>query len=128
VRGKDAEFGRGEDTAQYCWSVPRAKDNKLPNKTMHPLDTGKLCCVVLGLSVLDTKGGPLVDGSGRVLGADKRPVDGLYGAGNAVRSATRHSYPASGTTIANAVLFGWLAGEHAAKRAALQRQGAGARL
>ena len=120
VKGVDTEFGRGNNVAQYCWSVPRAKDNKYPNKTMYPLDRAKLCCVILGLSVLDTKGGPSINGQGQVLGADHQPVPGLYGAGNAVRSFTRKSYPASGVTISSAVLFGWKAGMHAAQAAAKQ--------
>jgi 3-oxosteroid 1-dehydrogenase len=117
VIGKDTEFGRGENSAQYCWSVPRAKDNSYPNKTMYPLDTTKLCAVVLGLSVLDTKGGPRIDANGRVLNQQKKPIPGLYGAGNAVRSSTRHSYPASGVTLSNAIFFGWKAGADAAIRA-----------
>ena len=117
VRGVDSEFGRGDDVSQYCWSVPRAGDNKYPNKTMYPLDTTKLCAVVMGLSVLDTKGGPVINKAGQVIGADKKPVAGWYGCGNAVRSPTRHSYPASGTTLSLAIMFGWKAGVHAAQRA-----------
>lgn len=115
--GKDIEFGRGDNAAQYCWSVPRAKDNNYPNKTMYPLDQAKLCCVVMGLATLDTKGGPTIDRRARVLGVNQKPIPGLYGAGNAVRSSTRHSYPASGVTLSNAILFGWLAGKDAALNA-----------
>ena len=100
--------------SQYCWHVKRAKDNPYPNKTMFPIDTSKLCCVILGLSTLDTKGGCAIDENGCVLGADGRPVPRLYGAGNCVRSSTNHSYPASGATMANAVFFGYQAGKHAA--------------
>jgi len=117
VTGRDTEFGRGDNVPQYCWSVPRLKDNPYPNKTMYPINTKQLRCVILGLSVLDTKGGPSIDGNGQVLSAKGTPVPGLYGAGNAVRSFTRKSYPASGVTISSAVLFGWKAGEHAAKQA-----------
>jgi len=46
-----------------------------------------------------------------------KPVPGLYGAGNAVRSSTRNSYPASGVTLSNAIFFGWKAGQDAAEQA-----------
>jgi 3-oxosteroid 1-dehydrogenase len=120
LSGKDTEFGRGDKVAQYCWSVPRAKDNNLGNKTMFPLDRTKLCCVILGLSVLDTKGGPEINAQAQVLGANRQAVPGLYGAGNAIKSFTRLSYPASGVTISSAVLFGWKAGQHAAERARME--------
>ena len=111
--GVDYEFQRGQNAAQYCWAVPRAKDNDLPNKTMYPLEKTKLKCVMMGLSTLDTKGGPRVDGEARVLDISRKPVPGLYGAGNAVKSSTNNSYPASGVTLSNAVLFGWKAGRAA---------------
>ena len=119
--GVDREFGRGKDTAQFCWSIPRAQDNKFPNKTMHPIDTKHLRCVILGLSTLDTKGGPRINGKGQILDRVQRPIPGLYGAGNCVRSSTQYSYPASGVTIANAVLFGWLAGKDASSGAATSK-------
>jgi len=49
------------------------------------------------------------------LGRASDPVEGLYGAGNCVRSSTHFSYPASGATLSNAVLFGFKAGLHAMK-------------
>ena len=114
--GIDTEFGRGNDTAQFCWSVPRAKDNHYPNKTMYPINANRLCAVVLGLSTLDTKGGPRINKNGQILGANNKPIPGLYGSGNCVRSSTRHSYPASGVTLSNAIFFGWNAGKDAAQR------------
>jgi len=113
--GKDPEFGRGDDTAQYCWHILRAKDNKFKNKTMYPIDQKNLRCILLGLSTLDTKGGPRINADGQILGRASDPVEGLYGAGNCVRSSTHFSYPASGATLSNAVLFGFKAGLHAMK-------------
>jgi len=111
-KGQDLEFHRGEDVGQYCWSVPRA-DNKYPSKVMHPIDTSNLRCVILGLATLDTKGGPRINRNGQVLDASMKPIPGLYGAGNCVRSPTNNSYPASGATLSNAILFGIQAGKHA---------------
>jgi 3-oxosteroid 1-dehydrogenase len=111
--GQDLEFGRGDNAAEYCWHTKRAPDNKFPNKTMMPLETNKLCAVAMALGTLDTKGGPRINRHAQVLDAYGRPLQGLYGAGNCVRSATNYSYPASGATLANAILFGFLGGRHA---------------
>ena len=90
---------------------------------MAPLDTsGPLYCVVMGLSTLDTKGGPRIDASGRILGEGGRPVPGLYGAGNCVKSFTRSSYPASGVTMASAITFGFVAGRECMKAGQQQQQ------
>jgi len=113
VEGKDLEFGRGESVPESCWHVKRAADNKHPNKTMMPIDRRGLCCLVMGLSTLDTKGGPRINRSAQVLGADGQAVPGLFGAGNCVRSFTNISYPASGTTISSGILFGYIAGREA---------------
>jgi len=111
--GKDPEFQRGDNVAEYCWHTPRGSDNTFPNKTMYPLEPTRLCALVMGLGTLDTKGGPRINRHGQVLGADGGAVAGLYGAGNCVRSSTNYSYPASGVTLSNAILFGFLAGRHA---------------
>eukprot|EP01062_Namystynia_karyoxenos_P058807 TRINITY_DN5027_c4_g1_i1.p1 TRINITY_DN5027_c4_g1~~TRINITY_DN5027_c4_g1_i1.p1 ORF type:complete len:718 (+),score=227.16 TRINITY_DN5027_c4_g1_i1:68-2155(+) len=116
-KGVDADrLGRDQSYAEYCWHVPRAADNKYPNKMFHPIDTSDLCCVILGLSTLDTKAGPRTDGSARVLSAEGAPVPGLYAAGNAAHAWSRNSYPASGATIASAITFGYVAGREAAAR------------
>lgn len=116
-RGVDADgLGRDKSYAEFCWHVPRARDNKYPLKLLHPLNTDDLCCVVLGLSTLDTKAGPRTDGGARVLGESGAPVPGLYAAGNSAHAWSRNSYPASGATIASAITFGFIAGREAAKR------------
>ena len=111
--GKDPEFARGDNVAQYCWHTPRAAGNNTPNKTMFPIETKSLKCVIMGLSTLDTKGGPEITKNGQILGQTGLPIPGLYGAGNCVRSSTSFSYPASGVTLSNAILFGFLGGKHA---------------
>jgi succinate dehydrogenase/fumarate reductase flavoprotein subunit len=65
--------------------------------------------------MLDSKGGPVIDPSGRVLDADGEPVPGLYGAGNCVASPSGKAYWAGGATIGPALTFGWLAGKAAAQ-------------
>merc|ERR1719213_1046975 len=85
---------------------------------MYPLDYGgdkSLNAIVMGLSTLDTKGGPQVDTCSRILDVDGRPVPGLYGAGNCVSSYSERAYPAAGSTVSNGIVFGFVAGKHAAQ-------------
>lgn len=128
--GKDEDFQRGDLAGQSAWHlVGRAKDSdpaEFPNKTMYPLrwgeGVGDLHCLVLGVSTLDTKGGPRIDKKARVIGADGQPIQGLYGAGNCIRSGSNNSYWSAGCTISNAMVFGYIAGRDAAERLAVVKQ------
>lgn len=115
--GVDTEFARGTRVNTLAWHVGRQEDNVHPNKTMYPLKYGGdqgLHAIVMGLSTLDTKGGPKVDTSSRILGVDDKPVPGLYGAGNCVCSYSERAYPAAGATVSNGITFGFIAGRDAA--------------
>ena len=116
--GVDRDFGRGGTTTERARSgAPRP--SPCPNPTMHPFrDCGPYYAVILVPGVLDTKGGPAIDGDARLLDLDGRPITGLYGAGNCVSSPAGQAYWAGGTTLGLAVTFGWIAGRHAAQRAA----------
>jgi succinate dehydrogenase/fumarate reductase flavoprotein subunit len=115
--GVDTEFARGTRVNTLAWHVGRQEDNKYPNKTMYPIEYGGekgLNAIIMGLSTLDTKGGPQVNTNSQILGADGSPVPGLYGAGNCVCSYSERAYPAAGSTVSNGMTFGFIAGRHAA--------------
>jgi hypothetical protein len=115
-QGHDPEFARGATPIEQRWAGP-ARDG-MPSGTMHPFSpTGPYHCVILGPGALDTKGGPLTDGTGRVLDTSFTPIPGLYGAGNCVASPAGQAYWGPGGTIGPAVTFGHLAARHAADRA-----------
>eukprot|EP00939_MAST-03C_sp_MAST-3C-sp1_P000653 g653.t1 len=83
--GRDQEFGRGEHAGDLGWHLTgRAEDNAYPNQTMFPLSP-PYHCVILGLSLLDTKSGPKIDRKCRVLDRNGHPIQGLFGAGNCIR-------------------------------------------
>ena len=60
------------------------------------------------------QGRPRVDADGRVLHVHDRPVPGLYGAGNVVASPAGPAYYGGGTSIGMGLVWGHLAGAHAA--------------
>ena len=71
VDGRDPEFHRGETPIEKAWAGPRRTG--AANGTMHPLTpAGPYYCVILGPGALDTKGGPVTDGYGRVLDGENR--------------------------------------------------------
>ena len=112
--GRDSDFGRGDKPSQLEWSV--SNKNPFPNPTMHPLDLdGPLYAIILAASIVDTKGGPLVDAHSRVIEAESgEPIPGLYAAGNAAASLTGSCYFSGGAAIGSALVSGYAAGSHAA--------------
>ncbi|WTW99006.1 FAD-dependent oxidoreductase [Streptomycetaceae bacterium NBC_01309] len=65
---------------------------------------------------LGTNGGPRIDRDGRVLKRGGGVVPGLYAAGNTTANVFGWAYPSGGATIAGGVVFGYLAGRHAAQQ------------
>lgn len=113
--GVDLDFHRGETPLEPAWQGP---SRGAPNRTMTPLsEKGPYYALLLGAGVLDTCGGPVIGTSGQVLRADGTPIRGLYGAGNCVASPTGQGYFGAGGTIGPALVFGFLAGQHAARSA-----------
>ena len=116
TRGVDEEFARGTRAVEVAFHGPTAPDNELPNPLMYPLDTGgRLFAIALVGTTFDTNSGPRIGIEGQVLGEDG-PIPGLYGAGNCVDGVFGEGYPGGGSTIGPGMVFGFLAGAHAARR------------
>ncbi len=124
VSGIDPDFDRGgrlQDRLFHArvWSFPNRATkwplNDKPNVTMYPLaENGPYYAIVLAAGTIDTHGGPVANADAQILGADGRPIPGLYGAGNCIASPTGRACYGHGATFGPALAFAYLAGTNAA--------------
>jgi succinate dehydrogenase/fumarate reductase flavoprotein subunit len=114
AEGRDPVFRRGES----AYDRYRGDERVTPNPNLHPLDEAPYYAVELRLGCLGTKGGPVIDSSGRVLGLDDVPLPGLYACGNVCANVFGPGYPGAGATLASGMTFGYLAGKALAREAA----------
>jgi len=113
-RGKDEDFGRGESYYDLYWGDPAHKGEK--SATLGKLEGGPYYAAEVKSGALGTKGGPQTDTLGRVLDLDMKPIEGLYAAGNVMASMMGMTYGGGGGTLGPGMVFGFLAGRHAAQR------------
>jgi succinate dehydrogenase/fumarate reductase flavoprotein subunit len=110
ARGHDADFGRGSN----FFSTFQTGETDIARQ-LRPLTEPPFYAVRMALGCLGTKGGLKMDAHARAQRADGNgPIPGLYAAGNASANPFGYAYPGGGGTIGPALVFGWLAGEHAA--------------
>jgi succinate dehydrogenase/fumarate reductase flavoprotein subunit len=113
--GVDVEFGRGRSAHDTWWGDPEYTGH--PNATLGPIDTAPYYAVQVRPGALGTKGGPRTDENAQVLDLDGQPLPGLYAAGNVMASVMGMTYGGAGGTLGPAMVFGYLAGRHAARSA-----------
>lgn len=110
--GIDPEFHRG--------ATPQDRflgdSGTTPNPCLAPLATGPFYAVSVSAGVLGTSGGLETDLDGRVLDRHRRPIPGLYAAGNVSAGVFRNNYPGGGATLGSAITRAFAVGEHLAKR------------
>jgi len=114
ANGHDPDFGRGDDAYQQFCGDPAIR----PNPSLGPLGQAPYYAVEVLAGTIGTKGGPVTDIDGAVLGPDGSPIAGLYAAGNTAAFWTADGYPGPGATLAVGMTMGYRAGRHAAALAA----------
>ena len=107
--GRDRDYGRGQSAYDRFHGDPSA-----PHPNLGTIDQGPFYAFPVFVGSVGTKGGPRVDGDGRVLHVHDRPIPGLYGAGNVIASPAGPAYYGGGTSIGMGLVWGHLAGSHAA--------------
>lgn len=116
ARGVDEDFNRGGTTFETFFTNRLGPGNG-DNPALRPLSPeGPYFATVLAPSAFETKGGPKIDPSARVIDVDGNVIEGLYAVGNCSASPSVEAYWSSGISIGLAYCFGFLAGEHAAAR------------
>ena len=110
--GIDGDFHRGESAYDRYYGDPTIT----PNPNLRPLERGPFYAVKMVLSDLGTCGGLRADERARVLREDGTAIDGLYAIGNTAANAFGATYPGAGATIAQGLVFGYVAAMDAAER------------
>lgn len=117
--GRDTDFDRGESANDTWWGDPAKKGTRAA--TLGPLSQPPFYAVEVKSGCLGTKGGPRVDRHARVLDHEGAAIPGLYAAGNVMGSPMGMTYGGAGGTLAPGMVFGFLAGRHAAARSPQRR-------
>jgi succinate dehydrogenase/fumarate reductase flavoprotein subunit len=112
--GEDPEFGRGS-TAYHRVNGDAARG--LPNPNLGPIGAPPFYALKLLPGDIGAATGLATDTDAQVLGADDRPIGGLYACGNDMQSVMGGVYPAPGITIGPGLTFACIAARHAAGRA-----------
>jgi 3-oxosteroid 1-dehydrogenase len=108
--GEDPDFGRGRSAYDRYYGDPTIK----PNPNLRPLIKGPFYGVKMVLSDLGTCGGLKTDERARVLREDGAAIAGLYAIGNTAANAFGTTYPGAGATIAQGLVYGYIAARDAA--------------
>ena len=111
--GKDPDFGRGRSAYDRYYGDPTIR----PNPNLRPLVKGPFYAVKMVLSDLGTCGGLKADERARVLREDGDVIAGLYAIGNTAANAFGKTYPGAGATIAQGLVYGYIAALDAASSA-----------
>jgi 3-oxosteroid 1-dehydrogenase len=108
--GQDSEFQRGRSAYDRYYGDLTVT----PNPNLRPLDRGPFYAVKMVLSDLGTCGGLRADERARVMREDGSVIDGLYAIGNTAANAFGTTYPGAGATIAQGLVYGYIAARDAA--------------
>jgi 3-oxosteroid 1-dehydrogenase len=112
-KGIDPDFGRGQSAYNDCLGDPGHR----PNAALGPLDRAPYYATEVFPADVGTCGGVLTDEHGQVLDQSDAVIPGLYATGNITATVMGRTYPGAGASIANTMVFGYVAARHAAGRA-----------
>jgi succinate dehydrogenase/fumarate reductase flavoprotein subunit len=108
--GLDPAFGKGSTAYNRFYGDTQIR----PNPCVAPIVAAPFYAVKVVIGDLGTYAGIVTNGSAQVLDENKRPIPGLYAAGNDALSIMGGNYPGPGITLGPAMTFGWIAGRHLA--------------
>jgi 3-oxosteroid 1-dehydrogenase len=109
ARGIDPDYGRGESAYNRALGDP----NRRVHPCLGPIDEPPYYAVQVVPGDIGTCGGLVTDEHARVLGREDRPIPGLYATGNGTATVMGRHYLGPGASIANTMVFGYVAARHA---------------
>jgi 3-oxosteroid 1-dehydrogenase len=112
AKGLDPDFGRGQSAYNICLGDPGYK----PNAALGPIDRGPFYATQVFPADVGTCGGVITNEHAQVLDESDRVIDGLYATGNITATVMGRNYLGAGGSIANTMIFGYVAARHAAGR------------
>ncbi len=107
--GLDPDYGRGESAYNRALGDP----NPRVHPCLGPIDEPPYYAVQVVPGDIGTCGGLLTDDHARVVDQDGRPMEGLYATGNGTATVMGRHYLGPGASIANTMVFGYVAARHA---------------
>jgi len=111
AQGEDPAYRKGGTAYNRFYGDPDIG----PNPCVAPLAAPPYYAVEVVVGDLGTYDGIVTNGNAQVLDENKRPIAGLYAAGNDALSIMGGNYPGPGITLGPAMTFGWIAGRHLAR-------------
>ncbi len=112
AKGLDPDFGRGQSAYNDCLGDPGYR----PNSAIGPLNRAPYYATRVFPADVGTCGGVVTNEHAQVLDEQDRVIDGLYATGNTTATVMGRTYPGAGASIANTMVFGYVAARHAAGR------------
>jgi 3-oxosteroid 1-dehydrogenase len=110
ARGVDPDYGRGESAYNRALGDPNHK----VHPCLGPIDEAPYYAVQVVPGDIGTCGGLLTNADAQVIGQDDQPIEGLYATGNGTATVMGRHYLGPGASIANTMVFGYVAARHAA--------------
>jgi len=108
--GVDPDFGRGQSAYNRALGDPGYK----PNPSLGPLEKPPFYATEIYPADVGTCGGLVTNEHAQVLDQLDSPIPGLYATGNITATVMGRTYPGAGASIANSMVFGYVAAHHAA--------------
>ena len=110
-QGTDPDYGRGESAYNRALGDPNHK----VHPCLGPIDEPPYYGVQVVPGDIGTCGGLVTDDHARVVDGAGQPIEGLYATGNGTATVMGRHYLGPGASIANTMVFGYLAARHATR-------------
>jgi 3-oxosteroid 1-dehydrogenase len=111
VKGIDPDYARGESAYNRALGDP----NHRVHPCLGPIDEAPYYAVQVVPGDIGTCGGVITNEHAQVLDQDDRPIEGLYATGNGTATVMGRHYLGPGASIANTMVFGYVAARHATR-------------